>query len=259
MGFDAILDRWRTAGRSGDAVLVAQFLKTLETQCPNVVQNLRDDPHIADAVREELLAELLGCNPADAASLSATFEAFCRNGKRQIGPRDAIAETSTLGHCMPRSKLEGQIGSTGASASPLKPKWLSPSSVVDRILRSDLDRQRKRLRLIHLSKRQMWSFYDADALDQPFRNVGTSASELRRRLGLGRLDLSAIELLTVVHQLSDDIIPHTPTTFDGQISEYYQCGGRSRPLAAPYNDGLPEVVHDPVTGGHLAARIETAR
>ncbi len=81
---------------------------------------------------------------------------------------------------------------------------------------------------------------------------------MHRRLGLGHIDLTREVLLVLGHRLPGGITPHTPTTFDAETSEYYRPGGSTKPLSGPDADGMPEVVHDPITGDQLALAVERA-
>ena len=104
----------------------------------------------------------------------------------------------------------------------------------------------------------MWSFYDPGDRSDPFSGIGKSAIELHRRLGLGNIDISNEEMLLFGHILPGTSSAYTPTAFDAETSKFFRPGGRTKPLSGPNSDGMPEVVHDPVTGENLVHPIERA-
>jgi len=105
----------------------------------------------------------------------------------------------------------------------------------------------------------MWSFYDRRARQEPFRRIGRKAGDLHRRLGLGHIDLSEEQLLVFSCRLPTGTPGHVPTAFDAKLGAFFRPGGRTKPLKGPDNHGMPEVVHDPVTGRGLVERIQKAR
>jgi hypothetical protein len=62
------------------------------------------------------------------------------------------------------------------------------------------------------------------------------------------------ELLLWTHRLLSHQQAHKPTAFDAEAYEYFRPGGKTQPLTG--TDGLHEVVHGPIGGGQLVARIQ---
>jgi len=258
MAFDAVLDNWRTGGRARDAEKARRALSTFAAAHPQPYENLCRDPNMDDQTRADLLEAFLASPRRDGSTLAGAFEAFCRDGRKTAGPPDTLASASALGHTVPRDRFEEAIGSTRNARSPLRRRTLSPAPGVDRILRSGLNKQRDMLRYTKLRKYLMWSFCDRRHRAQPFRQIGKRASELRRRLGLGHTDLKKQELLLFAHRLPSGTKAYVPTTLDAELGQFFRPGGRTKPLSGPASHGMPEVVHDPVTGRSLIARIEKA-
>jgi len=65
-----------------------------------------------------------------------------------------------------------------------------------------------------------------------------------------------VELLLWQHKLEPHQTAHKPTALDAESFDYYRPGGKTRPLSG--TDGLPEVVHQPVSSNQLAGMIEVA-
>ena len=259
MGFDAVLDNWRTGGRARDAEKACRALSTFAAAHPQPYENLCRDPNMDDQTRADLLEAFLARPRRDGSTLGGAFEAFSRDGRKQGGPPDSLASKSALGHTMPRTALESQLAGTRNATSPLKRRGLSPVATTDRVLSCRLDEQQDMLRHTKLRRRLMWSFYDTRHARLPFRRIGKRASELRRRLGLGHTDLRTQQLLLLAHRLPSGMEPCVPTTLDAELGEFFRPGGRTKPLKGPASQGMPEVVHDPVTGRSLVARIQAAQ
>jgi hypothetical protein len=135
----------------------------------------------------------------------------------------------------------------------------------DIITRCGLEDQRRRLQHVKLSDTPvMWSSYDESDPRNPFRALTGGKAEILDRLGMGQVGRTAA-VVKWGHRLPDNLVPHTPTAWDGGVTKpYWYPGGRTRPLSADgggtgrftKDDGLPEIVHDAITGEHLAIRIE---
>lgn len=129
---------------------------------------------------------------------------------------------------------------------------------VDDLLAMTLSQQRLLLADRRLRQYMMWSFHQEEFLDAPFSGVDTTCTELRRRLGLGQFVASAAKVLYWAHRLRPNQIAHRPTAFDAADNPYFRPGGRTRPLDGA-GDGMPEVVHDPVSGDQLVEPITQAQ
>jgi hypothetical protein len=65
-------------------------------------------------------------------------------------------------------------------------------------------------------------------------------------------------MVLFAHRLSPGVAARTPTTFDAEDSPFYRPGGRTQPLdTSTTGDGMPEVVHSPITGSTLAEPIQS--
>ena len=138
---------------------------------------------------------------------------------------------------------------------PVVRRCRSVGLTVDELLAKDLAGQKSLLAGKYLAKWIMWGFYQPHRLGTPFHGVAKQPSELIRRLGLGHTDPHE-ELLLWEYRLEPDQTAHRPTAFDAEQNEFFRPGGKTLPLSGA--DGLNEVVHRPITGNQLEARIEVA-
>jgi len=127
---------------------------------------------------------------------------------------------------------------------------------VDDLLRLGVDQQQRLLAGRHLSRYNMWSFYQPAHPDSPFSNVTRTYDELKRRLGLGLMADANGEAVYWAHRLESGQTAHRTTALDAADYAFYRPGGRTQPLDGA-NDGLPEVVHVPVDGSQLVEPIAT--
>jgi hypothetical protein len=123
-----------------------------------------------------------------------------------------------------------------------------------------LAKQRTDLAEKVLSRYQMWCYPAADARN-PFREIGTTRADAVKMLGLGYYAYNepAAEIVRWAHALPDSIRAHQPTAWDAGADKgnvHWRPGGSTYQLDRD-DFGLPEVVHDPVTGENLVAPIET--
>ncbi len=229
--------------------------KLFESSHDQVYKNLDTDKQVKDADRTHLVDRWLGVSGPTAESLTTAYEGVCRE-KQQKGRRRPEARAHVLGHSLPRAKLEGHIRSADKKGAPVLGRVEEARAVVDHILKSPPHRQKKLMARAGLSDYQMWSHYDKAHPASPYEGIAPDKHELRRRLGLGHLDLATDTLLLVSHQLVDDMEPHFPTTFDSETNPHFVPGGHTVPLDGPRKDGFPEVVHDAISGSEIAALTE---
>jgi len=232
-----------------------------------VYKNLDSDARILDvrlpptpASRLGLLDELLKKGPLlTGAPLKEAVGDFCRAHKRE-GPGDPTAQNRVLGRVFPFHKLD-------ALYQKGEPADLRARSGLKEVIRNGtLDEQKDALATTELADELMWAFYDPSDVDNPYRSFTRGVDDMVDRLGLGKEWNDRDELVHWGHRLPPGVNAHTPTAWDGGADNpYWQTGGRTRPLSADRggtgntslgpDDGLPEVVHDSVTGRHLAIRI----
>lgn len=232
-----------------------------------IYDNLDSDELIEDigesgkpATRPQFLGELLDSGPPPVGEpLKTAAIAFCREHKQE-GPEDSAARERTLGRVwdVPKLALQFKFGKSISLAE-------STAQVNDIVAHCDLDQQRELLADVLLAPKLMWSFYDATNEQQPFAGLSEGRAALVDRLGLGEYEQAGVELIRWSHTLPSVVEPHTPTAWDGGARRpYWFPGGRTRPLSADGRgtgqygpeEGQPEVVHDPVTGAQLAAKID---
>jgi hypothetical protein len=252
-GFRNILDDWRRAGESANADHVELALATFQRQFPQAYDNLAVDKQVLPSHREELMNQLQLVDPDRSETVEGKIIGFCRS-HQGCGSRNATAERAHLGHAEERTKTERTLASTATGRSPLTRRKRSVGLMVDDLLRRDLAGQQALL-ACRLSSWLMWAFYQPRSLGDPFRGVSKERGELVRRLGMGRTDPHQ-ELLVWAHRLLPHQRAHKPTAFDAEAYEYFRPGGKTQPLTG--TDGLHEVVHGPIDGGQLVARIEQA-
>lgn len=127
------------------------------------------------------------------------------------------------------------------------------------ILDAELDYQAKKLANCRLRDRLMWVWYNIDFPRDPFHNIAENRAELVSRLGLVHYTTPERrdELLVAwIHEVPPSIIVRIPTALDARLNEQWYHGGRTLPInARTTTEGLPEAVHDPITGGCLRRKI----
>jgi len=181
---------------------------------------------------------------------------FCHDHKQE-GNEDATAYGRVLGRVFPFAKLE-KLYLRGKPASLRR-----RSRLRDLIGRPALRKQKVELGSTELGYKLSWSFYDPNHPGDPFRSFDRGAANMIDRLGLGKELRDSEELVKWGHWLPTGAKAHTPTAWDGGADNpWWYPGGRTRPLSADrggthdpnigQDDGLPEVVHDPLTGSELA-------
>lgn len=260
MSFTNVLEKWRGSRSTAEADLAEDILGAFSSEHPQAYDNLDSDPHISDVDRESLLEEWVKRGTTPPVELQSMFEDFCRNGKKRAGPPDAVAQASMLGHAMTRRRLEDWFGSAGSPTSPVTlGTGPPPAPAIDRFLRDDLETQKKKLPRSSLPTYLMWSFYDSSSTDDPFTNTGKGGVALRDRLGLGHVDLSIDDLLSLAHALDDAFEANVPTTFDAETSKWFRPGGTTEPLTGAFGEGMPEVVHDPISREDLLQPVREAQ
>lgn len=248
---ETIIGAWRSVAK---AQRVNSALQTLRDSNHHVLKNLEADPNIADATLEDLLRAWLYCEPYNADKLQERFLYFCsqnkyRGGKSPVAT-DPRLRNHRLGHVMRRQRLEYIIASLPAFTAVDK----HARRAVDGVLEWDLAVQRNRLKAVPLTPmRQMWSFFDPRARN-PFKNIGRKQDVLRDRLGMGHVGPGE-PLMTFAHRLPGHLQPFVPTTFDAETCECFRPGGCTEPLTGSHGAGMPEVVHEPVTGESLEEAI----
>jgi hypothetical protein len=252
MSFSQLIEQWRSAGKHADANHALAALRTFQAIHPQVFENLDNDAHLKATHRAELLDQFMRIDPADPKAVSGKVESFCRAHEGN-GPRQKTAQRSDLGHVHSRSMLNEYLMSAGSWTSPFRRKGFSAGLAIDLILRLDLALQRECLTGIRLSRYQMWSFYQPRAASDPFRGISKETDQLVRRLGLGHA-VGPVELVLWTHRLRPHQRASVPTTLDAALYQYFRPGGKTRPLTGV--DGLPEVVHPPVSGDQLTRPIE---
>ena len=244
---------------------VALRQPTYGINADQIFDNLDADPEVPalptpgwPASRLELLTILLGAgNPADPQECLGITAKFClrhlKEGRevkgmpgRVFGRVQAFESlVSSVHDCNSGQTLEQVRANLRAMIQDASPKERFP-------------RQRFGLAGKPLSKRQMWAFSPASAAD-PFAEIGPTRSEAVNRLGLGQYAADRSEpLVRWCHELPNAQRALAPTAWDSGVapgSVYWRPGGRTRPLDGK-KPGLPEVIHDPVTGGNLVTAIE---
>ena len=184
---------------------------------------------------------------------------FCR-AKLQQGPVLSAPDPVTLG------RVQGMRSLVNAVADPASALSLRNAEALVRDLvggapdpATKLAKQKSELAGKALSRYQMWYYPAADARN-PFHEIGTTRAEAVNMLGLGyyAYDEPAAEIVRWAHALPGSIQAHKPTAWDAGADKgnvHWRPGGSTYQLYR--NDfGLPEVVHDRVTGDNLVAPIE---
>jgi hypothetical protein len=183
---------------------------------------------------------------------------FCH--KHQcLGPPDHAAQVAWLGHVKARKRFEDLLIGVRNLKGPFTTRRRNRAALsVDELLRLDLEGQRKRLGRLNLGQFLMWCFYQPEFPRDPFQGVSRSAGELERRLGLADLKANGNrELVFWAHQLREGQTAHVPTAFDAELIVSFRPGGRTRPHSG--GDGVPEVVHRPISGHQLTQSIQAAK
>jgi hypothetical protein len=283
------------AGRA-DSVL-SHFEQHHVSQLDNPVQvrlNFDKDENIDASKRRALLKAASMCQkPDNPAEINKAYQKFCWK-RQQQGPKPPqlapgllvrhimkripclwhalarfLGPGTLVGNVMKRTDFETHFyTSTSNPFSGHTSRNWPPTSTVDILLdpKTGLALQRRMLRspdpqlqvkLMPLSRHQMWSFYDPASPAAPFGNLGKGAKEIRRRLGLGHVPIGE-RLLLFSFRLPPEVSAHVPTAFDAELNPFFRPGGRTCPLNGPPKEGLPEVVHQPLTAEALALRIEAA-
>lgn len=219
-----------------------------------VRDNLDDDRQVLQNDREALLEQIILVDVNNSELVEGKVLGYCRS-HQCAGRMNGTAQNATLGHVEERRKTEKILESTVFAKTPLVRQNRTAVLFVEKLLAEDVTQQRSLLNGCLLSGWIMWGFYQPRRLDAPFHGVSKHRSELVRRLGLGRADPDE-ELLLWEHCLEPHQTAHRPTAFDAEAYDYFRPGGKTQPLTG--SDGLNEVVHPPVTGSQLAARIEPA-
>ena len=230
-----------------------------------VYDNMDTDPLIAahpthgkPASRLELL-QRVSVHGTNIGTIKNEVVSFCRS-HLQEGPLDAAAANATLGRLHRKAALAHQI------ADPASPTGLADARAkIDELIDfmgtppARLALQRAELAGRVLSRFQMWVYPAADPAD-PFQEIGTTRAEGVNVLGLGHFHdhEPTAELVRWAHTLPDPITAHQPSAWDAGAAMdnvYWRPGGHSWRLDQT-GPGLPELVHDPISGDHLAAPIE---
>ncbi len=277
MGFLDAIDQsgWHAARQADAGDLVEQMRESLrrtdfDADPDRVFNNMDSDALIPDVPsadratsRLEMLDDpLMTALPATATGKEVKDAAvgFCRAHKQE-GPDDPVAQGHVLGRVWPFAKLDGLL--------KLKAKVRSlrmGSGLRVLVKNRNLAEQRAMLATAPLGEQLMWSFYHPTDRDNPFRSLGGGSDSMADRLGLGEDWSAKHDLVKWGHRLPLGMTAHTPTAWDGGADNpYWFPGGRTRPLSADGggskdpaigpDDGLPEVVHDPVMGSQLAIPI----
>jgi hypothetical protein len=223
---------------------------------PQAYENLDQDPHISDDLRQELIQKVFGVVPGKLSDIETRIENFF-HGHQQRGPRDTKAEKRHLGHVETRYKLVRWLAKLPITPFAAVGMYRSASPLIDDLLSKKLDEQKSELDAMPLSEYQMFSFYGEKQPKNPFHGFHTTRKELIRRLGLGSVDPKS-EILYWVHRLVDPQEGHTPTALDVELvsQRYFQPGGKTRPLTG--SGSVPEVIHPPIVGTQLTRRIQEA-
>jgi len=209
--------------------------------------------------RLELLDDLLSSGPPHGDALKLHLKGFCRHHKKE-GPPDPLAKDRVVGRVWQLDALARHSGDDSAASFGGK------ALVRETIETADLEAQRKFFTNRLLAQHVMWSnYHEADA-EHPFCELGESRAEHVDRLGLGQHEGTSDELVRGSYRLPDSVEPKTPTAWDGGVRvPYWYPGGRTRPLSCDgggtggFNNrtyGLPEVVHDAITGATLAEAMK---
>jgi len=267
MGFGDAIERsdWDGA-RKADALRLCGAMRACLDRPdyapdPNCIyKNLDSDRLVPDAPlparpasRQELLRTLLDAGPPEGEELKTEVGKFCHSHKMQ-GPEDPAARQRVLGRAWGFDRL----WQVYAKTRRLDPN--NPGPLNDAIRLLSLEKQREHLSEVPLAEHVMWSFYDPRDQANPFASFAGGRAELVDRLGLGEYSSRSHTVIKWGHCLPESVTPTTPTAWDGGVNRpYWLAGGRTLPLSAAAardtTNGLPEVVHCPVTGSQLAIRI----
>lgn len=143
------------------------------------------------------------------------------------------------------------------------------NSFVETLIRGSLDSNRRLLGQIDLGEYLMWATFDEEnSSKHPFSGFNPrGADTIRARLGLNP-DEAGKEMLLFVYRLPDGVIPLFPTIADAYSGNgwlwYFRpaspgaTSGHTMPWEAKLKT-CPEVVHMPVNGNVLMAKIELVR
>jgi len=275
VGFEDAIRRsgWDAARqREADQVL-GELRKGLECADypPNahqVYENQDSDPLIPDtappsrpASRVDLLGELLKGKADPDADLKVVADEFCRRHKME-GPGNPQSAGRLLGRVWAFDGLNKLYQKAGRAGSRRRPGVRE--HIINRASLRDQQDVLGDLRLAAPHVDAMWSFYDPSVPDDPLRGLPSGRAATVDILGLGKYHSSKERLVQWGHRLPRGQKAKKPTAWDaGASNPFWRPGGRTRPLSADGGgtgafaaaDGLPEVVHAPVTGRDLAVRI----
>lgn len=255
MGFTDVLSKWKALGRDEDVELVETELQRFCQSYRQVYDNLDTDCSVLDSRRAKLLEYVLRkkreTRTGEDADPAIHMKHFCR-GKQLKGRPRREAQEAALGHVKTREAFEldptsGFHNSTG----PRTEKDRGSSPTIDEFLTMDLEGQRRIVRFRKLSPHIMWSFFQPDSPQDPLKSCVPEASEFVRRLGLE--PATGKGLLYWVHKLDETQVARFPTALDAELKTEFRPGGKTCG-----DDGLPEVVHEPVYGRPLDQPIREA-
>jgi len=253
-GFRPLLRGWLRSGQLVRFIRGVRACRAFRRWQPQVYANFNDDQHVSQEMRNRLVRSLESLDSYTKEAIESRVESFCWSGTNQRqGPESPGSRGATFGHVMETGKLRKVFTSTQSPTSAFTPKD-QLRLFRDLIDRDNLTQQRAAIGVF--PEYQMFGFFQLPHLHDPFAGVSTKASELRRRLGLGKVDPDE-ELLHFAYRLRDDQIAHIPTAADADLDPYFRPGGYTKPLWGD-DDGLPEVVHTPIDGSQLQRRIERA-
>lgn len=255
VGFGDVLSKWKTLGRDEDVELAEAELEEFQKSHRQAYDNLDTDCSVLDSRRAKLLEYVLKkkreTRTGEDADPAIHVKHFCW-GKQLKGRPRPEAQEAALGHVRKTEAFElasasGYYNSTG----PHTEKDLGSPPTLGEILTMDLQRQQRELGFFQLSIHIMWSFFQPDSPQDPLDGFVPNASEFVRRLALPFA--RGKRLLYWVHKLDETQVARFPTALDAALTAEFRPGGKTQS-----EDGLPEVVHEPVYGRQLEQPIREA-
>lgn len=210
------------------------------------------------ASRRELLRRV-SVHRASPSEIPGEVVAFCRANLQQ-GPGPAAPGLRVLGRVQSLASLANAIADPSSGLSRRHAEALVRDLVAGAgDPAAKLARQKSDLAGKALSRYPMWCYSPADSRS-PFLDIGATREEAVTVLGLGYFayDEPAAELVRWAHALPAPVRAHQPTAWDAGAtpgSVYWRPGGSTYRLDRE-EYGVPEVVHDPITGDDLTGAME---
>jgi len=241
----------------GRRMAVEQRLKTLAAASAvgrQIEQNIRNEGRLPESAAEDIL-ETLTDTPNDSMKLREAYQLACRRH---------ILEGHGMHGSLPG--LLGRVSSTDAFCHMLFDMGLFDSmghakEEVRYWVRISVEDLAKRK--VPLGRYVMWATYNkARRQENPFADLPLGADDIRKELGIPWREQGK-PLLMFIYKPAPGVLLRFPTVADAQWHDLFRPAldgpeiesGLTMPLDS---EGVPrpEVVHEPVDSGSLAAPLE---